>query len=76
MRRGAPHCGALQPCAPQKKKAGPAGRGDVRRAGGGSGGAGVGGGGGPGGGGSAAPPPPRPRDRAPSEPSELSERAS
>ena len=38
MRRGAPHCGALQPCAPQKKKAGPAGRGDVRRAGGGSGG--------------------------------------
>ena len=42
MRRGAPHCGALQPCAPQKKKkAGPAGRGDVRRAGGGSGGPGV-----------------------------------
>ena len=42
MRRGAPHGGALQPCAPQKKKkAGPAGRGDVRRAGGGSGGPGV-----------------------------------
>ena len=49
MRRGAPHCGALQPCAPQKKKAGPAGRGDVRRAGGGSGGPGV------------APRPPAPR---------------
>lgn len=64
MRRGAPHCGALQPCAPQKKKAGPAGRGDVRRAGGGSGGPGV------------APPSPPARDRAPSEPSELSERAS
>ena len=69
MRRGAPHCGALQPCAPQKKKAGPAGRGDVRRAGGGSGGPGV----------APRPPPlhaPPPRDRAPSEPSELSERAS
>ena len=64
MRRGAPHCGALQPCAPQKKKAGP-GRGDVRRAGGGSGGPGV-----------APRPPTPPRDRAPSEPSELSERAS
>ena len=47
MRRGAPHCGALQPCAQQKKK------GRVRRAGGTSGGPG-GGSGGPG----VAPPPP------------------
>ena len=36
MRRGAPHCGALQPCAQQKKK------GRVRRAGGTSGGPGGG----------------------------------
>jgi len=48
MRRGAPHCGALQPCAQQKKK------GRVRRAGGTSGGPGAG----PAGRGSPPPSPP------------------
>ena len=61
MRRGAPHCFALQPCSPQKKKGGSggpggrlAGRGRIRRAG-------------------DPPRPPPARDRAPSEPSELSD---
>ncbi len=63
--RGAALLRASAMRAAKKKKACPAGRRGVRRAGDGSGGPGV-----------ARPPRTPPRDRAPSEPSELSDRAS